>query len=286
VVINPKREVSGSVVHSSGSPCLEFKVTALPPASAWTSPFAVEQILAAQGLERISQDFDDADGLFSIDLPPGTYDLIAACRDGFQGSIRDISVADGPSPNRQVIRVTEGLRISGRLVSAETGLALSGYVAAFGGADDVRADTDTSGRFSLSGVPRDRPVYLWAASPGQALLPDRFLLDVTGSSGATVNARDLPLLPTRLLSSGRASIGATLENRDGRALVLRVAPGGGAGEVGIQAGDAFVRIDGRAAKSLGPNALGVLLAGAAGTPVALEMMRGGTVFEAHPTRHE
>lgn len=82
-------------------------------------------------------------------------------------------------------------------------------------------------------------------------------------------------------------IGMYAENQDGQVVILIVFPGGSAESAGLLAGDVILSIDGIPLdKDADSSETGLLIRGAPGTTVHLEILREGKVLEFDIQRHE
>jgi hypothetical protein len=138
----------GRVVDERGAPLAHYFVTAI--------------VTSGRG-SSISQWVDAPDGRFRIaGLPSGErVRLTVADESGQTGQMRDIIVpASNGGGDEPVLVVAEGGTVVGRVVAAKGGTAVPAAWISLSGYPLLRAISDSTGAFRLSGVPRGAPVGL------------------------------------------------------------------------------------------------------------------------------
>jgi len=265
-------ELSGTVTDADGKGLPSFTVVV------YQRNGAARDVVSARSIV-------DADGHFSLRLPPGHYDLLAAAT-GWAPSA--ITPASAPSSGVKVA-LSEGATVRGRVVSAVDGTPLSharvvresiGGVASALPAN-VGTVTRTDGTFELRGV----PAGAFSLAIGADRFDGRIESGLQAKDGAEVGPLDFQLRPAGATPKTQY-VGIGVEfTPDGDDLVIsKVYPGGGAAAAGIVPGDHIASIDGMPVAELGEAAVVARIRGLPNTTLALGMRRAGSVVTLVITR--
>jgi protocatechuate 3,4-dioxygenase beta subunit len=212
------------------------------------------------GFER-EESFFRSEGAFAIrDLPAGTYELTASSGDG-TGKAK-ATVAEGQEVTGVTITMDARAKITGRIVAADTGAPLPGFivhVALLGGGEggfSFNGPPPTSGadgRFELPSVPSGRVQLL--AIPmemkGSVYAFTRKVMTLEG--GKTTDIGDVKVPKMRVpQGEPEGDLGFTIKETDFDAepgtqplVVAIVKPDGPAAKSGLQVGDVIVAVDGQ-----------------------------------------
>jgi hypothetical protein len=260
--------LSGVARGADGAPATLFTLTLLPaerPGSiSWTSGLQLGQ----------DQQVRHPEGRFAVDaLPPGAFDLLVTTPDGRVGRIGGLSLKEGQRREDLVVTLVPAVTLRGRVVDADTGRGLAHVgVGVSGTSEHVHARTDAEGRFVLERQIPGRVLGL-SLRIDEGYVPEHREL--------TVPDQDADLAPFRLIAvpprgrMSRSDLGLTVSPRGPEPTVLEVAPGSPAARAGLRPGDRLLAIGERNVEGLGPDNVRFLLAGDAGTSVAVKVARGG-----------
>jgi hypothetical protein len=207
-------------------------------------------------------------------VAPGSYELIASAR-GFARNA-PLAVAAGATDLR--IALGAGAVLRGQVVASDDQAPIGHatielFAPSLGAAaDDPRAVTRADGSFELAGIPGG-PVVIRVHAEGYRA---RLEAGMTARDGAVLGPIIVAL--TRLgpdVPPGTDVVGVGIGMvADGDALqVVRVVPGSGAFDAGIEFGDHIVAIDGVPVTQLGVDRAFASLRGQPGTTVAITLRR-------------
>lgn len=219
----------------------------------------------------------DATGAFSVELPAGSYDLVASAQ-GWAPSAPTVATT-GDADVR--ITVSAGASVFGRVTSAVDGAPLP-YVritreATGGGASvlpsNVGVVTAADGTFRLSGLPLG-PITLIVAGGGHHPKVESGLVATAGASLGPLQFSLRPLGENEVPTLELVGIGCKMRPVDTGLFVEGVIAGGGAEKAGVQAGDIVTAVDGVSTLELGLDIAIARIRGAAGTFVKLRLARG------------
>ncbi|MGA8892872.1 MAG: carboxypeptidase regulatory-like domain-containing protein, partial [Anaeromyxobacteraceae bacterium] len=264
--------VAGTVREEvSGKPVAPFRVEVRRGGRGWRLVLRAATVL-------------DASGRFEIgDLPAGPLVVSASSPGHLPSPEVEVTVPDGGGTAEVDLRLGLGGRISGRVVDRVTGSPLPGARATLEseGASapslldaGASAITGADGTFLVAGVPA-RTVTLHVEAEGHH---SRIVAGVAvpeGGQGGPVEVKLSPVAEGEEPRVELAGIGATLERRGRGALrIAFVAPGGGAAEAGLVAGDEILQVEGRPVADLGLSGAVDLIRGPEDTRVRLVVRRG------------
>jgi len=167
-----------------------------------------------------------------------------------------------------VVRLQRAGSVAG-WVRDTRGLAVAGVQVRIA---DREGTTDAKGRFFIDDVPAGRHT-LEASHPdhGRGSRPDVTVKAGLLTSGLVVDLEPGREAPRSLVARAAVRLG----ERGGRLVIRAVTAGSAAEQAGVAVGDELVRVDGRDLDGLGLGDVEALLRGAVGTPVVLELRRGG-----------
>ena len=175
-----------------------------------------------------------------------------------------------------------GGRLTGRITERGSGRPLPGASVVVEGALEgptvlplrSEAVAGPDGRFALDGLP-SQPFSLFASAPGHHA---RLLSGLAIPEGGERGAVSVELTPVSEGEEPRvelAGIGVVLRIAGDALRVMQVAPGGGAAEVGIAAGDDILLVDGRPVAEVGFKGAIDMIRGPEGSTVILGLRRAG-----------
>lgn len=252
----------------------------------------VEVQAAATGFHR-REEFFRTGGAFAMrDLPAGEYDLAVSAAEG-TGATK-VTLAEGQELRGVTIALTARAHVKGRLVAADTGAPLAGYLVQVSPArasDGVRVSfgsdmplSKADGTFDLPNVPAGRvQVVAWpvnAEDAGYGFLRRFFTLE----AGETTDVGDLAIPKARAkLGEEAGDLGFELKesgfDADPATTKLEVAivrPDGPAAKAGLKVGDVIVAVDGHPVAG-DPFEYWTYAHVPPGTTVAFGLERGATV---------
>jgi len=255
----------GTVTDGAGKPITAFTIVAWPR----------EGVFGRGPEERAT--VVAPDGRYVLPLPAGTYMVSAAAR-GFSSALdRSVDVGDGGA--EADFQLARGSRIFGRVVERVGGAPIAGAIVAFEGnaIDDpigisTDATSDADGAFAIEGVPAGRQsINVQAAGHNGRILG---ALDVPKEGALGPLTIDLAKTPAgEDPSTEFVGIAATLRGSPEGMLVVNVAPGGGASDAGLVAGDLILAIDGQDVEPLGFVGSIQMIRGPEGSIVTLTVKR-------------
>jgi RNA polymerase sigma factor (sigma-70 family) len=258
--------VLAGTVTAGGAPVPAFTLLA------FKRDGAAKQLVTAKSIVAAS-------GAFSLRVPPGTYDLVAAAN--------GLAPAQGTAtaPAKYVaLTMSTGATLTGQIVSAadHTPVRYARVLreALGGGASAQPANAGTvtrdDGTFELTGIPPG-PLSI---SIGAGDFNPKIQAGMTAVEGQTIGPITIALTPVAPGEQPKlelVGIGVGLAP-DGDALkVTMVVPGGGAEAAGIIAGDNIVSVDGAPTKDIGVDGAVARIRGQEGTTVAIGVSRGDKV---------
>jgi hypothetical protein len=214
-------------------------------------------------------------GLTKMDLSEGTWELtLEASGRGRSGTAR---VEMGRSALEVTLSLEPAVSVRGTVRDADTRLPISGaQIDAVSGGDlspfRLSVVTDARGEFSLPQTPRT--ARLSARHPGfksaARMAGEGEFWDVV-LARSSEPAHDEPAFQFE-------GVGMVLDNRSGAVLVVAVNEGGPAERAGVLKGDQIGAVDGTPTAGLPLEQVVTRIRGPAGTPVQLQLMRGGHEF--------
>jgi hypothetical protein len=269
--------------------CVRDAATGAPVA-----PFTVLVLARVTPLFRPvqrSRSFVDGSGCYALDdLAPGPAAVVVSA----PGYAPSGEAAVELDPAREAVAdaaLEAGGRLPGVVLDAASRAPLEGArISVEGALGDAastfpvlaEATTDASGRFVLLGLPRQ--FSLSAAATGHHARVIGGLQAPGGGEAPAIEILLRPVAPGETPRTELVGIGAVLTPRADALAVTRVAPGGGAAEVGLEAGDLIVRVDGEAVIELGFVGAVNAIRGAEGTSVQLSIRRGERTFDVRAPR--
>jgi hypothetical protein len=263
--------VTGTVTAGSpGRPVSPFRVEVRRGGRGWR--------LALRGVTVL-----DASGRFEIgDLPAGPLSVSASAAGHLPSPEVEVTVPEGGAAEVE-LRLGTGGRVAGRVVDRTSGRPLAGARATLEGDGasapslldaGASAITGPDGTFLVTGVPA-RTVSLLVEADGHHSRIVTGLEVPEGGQAGPVEVKLSPLAEGEEPRVELAGIGATLERRGRAALrITFVAPGGGAAEAGLVAGDEILQVEGRPVADLGLSGAVDLIRGPEDTRVRLVVRRG------------
>ncbi len=226
----------------------------------------------------------DPEGRYALsNLPPGPAVVTVLSPSHAPSADVDVTIPAPPSgPAVADFELLPGGRLTGRIVERGSGRPLPGAAVELEGALESpvvlplrsEAVAGPDGRFALDGLP-SQPFSLYASAPGHNA---RVLSGLAVPEGG---ARDPLLVELTPVAEGEepkvelAGIGVVLQISGDALRVMRVAPDGGAAEVGIAAGDEIQLVDGRPVAEIGFKGAVEMIRGPEGSTVVLGVRRGG-----------
>jgi hypothetical protein len=264
---------------ASGAPVAPFTVLVFERRSA-----------LSRALQR-SRSFVDASGCYALDdLAPGPAAVVISAP-GFAPS-RELAVELAAAGEAVADAALErGARLSGTVVSADTGAPLAGALLSVEGSLSdaastfpvlAAAGTDAAGRFVLEGLPARFSVL--AAAAGHH---GRVVSMSAGAPGADAGPVELALRPVDPGEEPRvelAGIGVGVAPRGEALRVTFVSPRGGGAEAGLARGDLILQVDGIRVVELGFQGTVDAIRGPEGTSVLLTVRREEETFELRVSR--
>jgi hypothetical protein len=256
----------------TGSPLASFRVEVRRGLMTWAVPVGAATVM-------------DASGRFEIrDLPPGPVIVTAHAPGHLPSADVETTIPEHPGVAEVDLRLGTGGRIAGRVVDRETGQPLPGARIALegdGGSEPTLLDPGATaiagadGAFLLSGLPA-RSVSLHVAADGHHA---RIVTGIEVPDGGQAGPVEVKLTPVAEGEQPRvelAGIGATLQwrGRGGALRITSVAPGGGAAEAGLLAGDDILSVEGAPVADLGMAGAVDRIRGPEDTRVRLTVRRG------------
>ena len=175
-----------------------------------------------------------------------------------------------------------GGRLTGRITERGSGRPLPGASVEVEGALQgpgvlpVRSEAvaGLDGRFALDGLP-SQPFSLFASAPGHHARVLSGLAIPEGGERGPVSVELTPAAEGEEPRVELAGIGVVLRIAGDALRVTQVAPGGGAAEVGISAGDDILSVDGRPVTDVGFKGAIEMIRGPEGSTVILGLRRAG-----------
>jgi hypothetical protein len=267
LVLDAGLMIAGRVVDRDGNPVPEFTLIVQRPAG------LVRPVVATRS------QIDPA-GRFALRVAPGDYELIASAH----GLARNAPLAVAAGASDAVLVLGAGAVLRGQVIASDDqtpiGRATVVLFAPSPGSDvdQPRAVTRADGSFELAGIPGGRVVVRVHAEGFRARLEDGMFARDGGALGP------LTLALTRLgpdvpRGTDQVGIGVGLMADRDALQVVRVMPGSGAFDAGVQIGDDLVAIDGVAVTQLGLDAAFASLLGLPGTPVTVTLRRGDQIVQ-------
>ena len=255
----------GTVRDGAGKPITAFTIVAWPRRGAFgRDPEERATVIAP-------------DGRYTMPLPVGSYAVSAVARGFARASDRTVEIGDDGA--EADFTLARGSRISGRVVERGSGNAIAGALVSFEGhaIDDTLgistdATSDSNGAFAIEGLPGGRQsLNVQAAGHNGRILGG---LDVPTDGALGPLTIDLaPTPPGEEPSTEFVGIGATLAAQPEGMRITNVAPGSGASDAGLVAGDIILSIDGQATEPIGFVGSIQLIRGPEGTSVTLVVRR-------------
>jgi hypothetical protein len=238
---------------------------------------------ALRMVPRESRASIDPSGCYQLDgLTPGRTRVIVSAAGYAPSAPADVDV---PEPGRgeavDDVRLSAGGRLTGVVVSEETGQPIEGARVALEGQLEsatsalpalAEAATDAAGRFALSGLPRRASIFVAAAGHHA-----RIVGGIEASPGASVGPITVPLRaagPDEEPRVDLAGIGVALAANGDGFTITNVAADGGAARAGLARGDVILGVDGRPVLDLGMSEAVEAIRGPEGTVVTLTVRRG------------
>jgi hypothetical protein len=263
--------ITGTVRESaSGRPIAPFRVEVRRGGRGWR--------LVLRGVTVL-----DASGRFEIgDLPAGPLSVSASAPGHLPSPEVDVTVPEGGAAEVD-LRLGQGGRVAGRVIDRVSGQPIPGARATLegdgGGAPSLldagaSALSGADGAFVVAGVPA-RTVSIHVEADGHH---SRIVTGIEVPEGGQAGPVEVKLSPLAEGEEARvelAGIGAGLAMRGRSALrITFVAPGGGAAEAGLVAGDEILQVEGRPVADLGMAGAVDLIRGPEDTRVRLVVRRG------------
>ena len=238
---------------------------------------------ALRVVPRESRASIDPSGCYQLDgLAPGRTRVIVSAAGYAPSAPADLEI---PEPGRgeavDDVRLSAGGRLTGVVVSEETGQPIEGARVALEGQLEsaksalpalAEAATDPAGRFALSGLPRRASIFVAAAGHHA-----RIVGGIEASPGASVGPITVPLRtagPDEEPRVDLAGIGVALAAHGDGFTITSVAADGGAARAGLARGDVILGVDGRPVLDLGMSEAVEAIRGPEGTVVTLTVRRG------------
>jgi hypothetical protein len=213
------------------------------------------------------------DGKFARgQLAPGTYLVTAETADGRVGRAA-ATLRAGESKLDLRIALAPGVTIRGRVVDAATRTPVAQTSVMIEGTGDPKAvRTDPDGGFAIGDVYPEPNLHLIILTDGKTYQPDDRYLNLDRGL-PIVDMGEVRIAPPRTPRAD-GDVGVFAINYDGRCFVDQAWAGSPAARAGVEPGDALLEIDGVDVSDLGGGAISALLAGRAGTEVALTLRAG------------
>jgi hypothetical protein len=261
LVLDAGLPLAGRVVDHDGNPVPQFTLIVQRPV----------------GLERpivTSRSVIDPAGRFALRVAPGDYELIASAR----GLARNAPLASAAGATELRIALGAGATLRGTVIASDDQAPIAGaavvlFAPSLGAdADDPRAVTRSDGSFELAGIPGG-PVVIRVQAGGYRARLEAGMTARDGAVLGPVAVALTPLGPDVPRGTDGVGVGVGMV-ADGDALrVVRIVPGSGAFDAGIEFGDHIVAIDGVPVTQLGVDRAFASLRGQAGTTVAVTLRR-------------
>jgi hypothetical protein len=225
----------------------------------------------------------DASGHYEVrGLPPADYLVTVAAHDRALAPEALVTIPDPPAdPAVADFALTRGGRITGTVLDEPTGAPIEGARVSVEGlagaaAEDlplVAASTsDATGHFEIGGLPAGlRSITVVAAGHH-----GRILSGLAVTEGGDLGPIPVKLRPTEEGEEPRlelTGIGAILSAKGDALVIGDTAPGGGAREAGLVAGDAILAIDGQVVTELGFEGSVQRIRGPEGSSVVLRIRK-------------
>lgn len=254
--------------RATGAPVTPFTVTVRRPGSP-SSPETVSVV--------------DAAGEYRLDdLEPGRAMVSASAPSHAPSDEVEVTVPDPPGVATADFDLRSGARIAGQVLDRRTQAPVPGALVQLEGrageGDSVialrgEAATGPDGRFELGGLP-SRPISIMAQADGHHA---RVLSGLVPPEGGVLGPILVELTPVEPGEDPRvelAGIGVQLTAAGDALRILKVVPGGGGAEVGLQVGDEILAVDGRPVPDLGFEGSVHAIRGPEGSTVTLRVRRG------------
>ncbi len=254
--------------RATGAPVTPFTVTIRHPGA----PSAVETVSVV-----------DAAGEYRLDdLEPGRAMVSASAPFHAPSDEVDVTVPDPPAVATADFELRPGGRIAGQVLDRRTRGPLPGALvqvegrAGEGGSVIAlrgEAATGPDGRFELGGLP-SRPLSIMTQADGHHA---RVLSGLTPPEGGVLGPVVVELTPVEPGEEPQvelAGIGVQLTGHGDALRILRVMPGGGGAEAGLQVGDEILAVDGRPVSDLGLEGSVQAIRGPEGSTVTLRVRHG------------
>lgn len=254
--------------RATGAPVTPFTVTVRRPGA--FSPLETVSVADAAGEYRLD------------DLEPGRAMVSASAPFHAPSDEVEVTVPDPPGAASADFDLRPGGRIAGQVLERRTRAPVPGALvqvegrAGEGGSVIAlrgEAASGPDGRFELAGLP-SRPLSIMAQADGHHA---RVLSGLVPPEGGILGPVVLELTPVEGGEEPRvelAGIGVQLTARGDALRILRVMPGGGGAEVGLQVGDEILAVDGRSVTDLGFEGSVHAIRGPEGSTVTLRVRRG------------
>jgi hypothetical protein len=216
-------------------------------------------------------------------LPPGPAVVNVVSPSHAPSADVDVTIPAPPAgPAIADFDLLPGGRLTGRITERGSGRPLPGASVVIEGALESptvlplhsEALTGPDGRFTLDGLPA-QPFSLFASAPGHHARVLSGLAIPEGGERGPVSVELTPAAEGEEPRVELAGIGVVLQIAGDGLRVARVAPGGGAAEVGIAAGDEILFVDGRPVAEVGFKGAIDMIRGPEGSTVILGMRRAG-----------
>jgi large repetitive protein len=271
--------LAGVVVGQDGRPAGDYTI-AIGPGSAGseTAQGRADRVLGGT-FETPTRRVHDPAGAFEFArLKPGPYELKATTVGGQLGSLA-VTVAAGEKKQGLRIVIAAGLRVTGKVVDADSGAALAGArLTTRASGEQIESITDAAGKFELVGLMPGEPAQIQiAGNPREQFISEGTEVQVpTGGNQVDIGTLRLMRAPDweeRFRTRGTQGFAST--QRNGRVVVTQVWP---RVEKLLKVGDVIVAVEGRDVRNLGPGAVRYLLARKPGSSSSftVETPGGGT----------